>query len=68
MERQTIRDSMGRVLGFLEPQSNGDIFARDSLGVYLGKYQACSDYTLDSMGRYLYRGNMVTALIPPLPR
>lgn len=65
MERQYIRDNRGILLGILEPQSNGDIVARDSRGVYLGKYEACSDYTLDSMGRYLYRGNMVNALIPP---
>lgn len=63
MERQEIRDSRGILLGWLEPQPNGDIRACDSRGVYCGMYQASSNSTLDDMGICRYRGNMVTALI-----
>ena len=64
MERQQIRDSRGVLLGWLEPQPNGDIRACDSRGVYCGMYQASSNLTLDDRGVCIYHGNVVNALIP----
>ena len=61
--RETIRDFGGRIIGYLEHESNGDITARSFGGQILGRYTARDDTTRDFYGRILYRGNMAAALL-----
>ncbi|MBO6285100.1 MAG: hypothetical protein J6O18_02150 [Bacilli bacterium] len=61
--KETIRDFGGRIIGYLEHESNGDVTARDFGGRILGRYEARNDVTKDFGGRILYRGNMAAALL-----
>lgn len=63
MNRETIRDYMGRILGYIDHEPNGNLTARGSNGTYLGFYDKFTDTTRDSSGRLLYQGNMVTMLL-----
>lgn len=62
-KRETIRDFAGSIIGYLDHESNGDIYARSFTGKNLGHYEASSDTTKDFYGRILYRGNMAPALL-----
>ena len=63
MNRITVKDSMGIVQGFIEINERGDRVVRDSLGRYLGRYDVLSNSTLDSMGRFLYKGDQASLLL-----
>lgn len=60
--REEIKDFYGRIIGFLDYESNGDIIARDLSYRILGRYDAAMDVTKDFYGKILYKGNMVGAL------
>ena len=61
--RETIRDYSGRIIGYLDHESNGDITVRSYNGQMLGRYTARDDITRDYYGKILYRGNMAAALL-----
>ena len=63
MDREVIKDFGGRILGYLEYQSNGDIIVKDLYFKILGKYDKASDTTKDFYGRILFKGNMNANLI-----
>lgn len=63
MQRETIKDNRGCPIGFLDYEPGGDIVVRDAAGRYLGRYQKLSDYTVDSSGRFLYKGNCAMMLL-----
>ena len=63
MGRETIREFSGRIIGYLDHESNGDVTARSFSGTILGKYDARNDVTKDFSGTILYRGNMAAALL-----
>ncbi len=60
--REEIKDFSGRIIGYLDHQSNGDIIAKDSSFRILGRYDKAMDVTKDFYGRILYKGNMVGML------
>ena len=61
--RETIKDYSGRIIGFMESQSNGDIIVKDAYGKILGRYDAATNTTKDVHGRILFKGNMAGSLI-----
>lgn len=61
--RETIREFSGRIIGYLDHDSNGDVTAKSFSGQTLGRYYAREDVTKDFSGRILYRGNMAAALL-----
>lgn len=61
--RETIREFGGRIIGYLDHESNGDITVRSFGGQILGRYTARDDTTRDFGGRILYHGNMAAALL-----
>ena len=63
MDREVIKDFGGRILGYLEHQSNGDIIVKDFSLKILGKYDKASNTTKDFYGRILFKGNMAASLI-----
>lgn len=63
MQRETIKDARGFPIGYLEYQSDGSIHVRDVNGIYLGRYDKISDYTVDANGRFVYKGNCATMLL-----
>ena len=62
-KRETIREFSGSIIGYLDHESNGDVYVRNFLGKNLGHYEASTDTTKDFYGRILYRGNMAAALL-----
>lgn len=63
MNRITVKDSRGIVIGFIETSERGDKIVRDSLGKYLGRYESITNSTLDSLGRQLYKGDQSSLLL-----
>lgn len=61
--RETIKDNRGRPIGFVEYRPDGDVVVMDETGKYLGRYQKSSDYTIDSSGKFLYKGNCAMMLL-----
>ena len=63
MSRETIREFSGRIIGYLDYESNGDITVRNFSNQILGYYWKRDDTTRDFSMRILYRGNMAAALL-----
>lgn len=63
MNRETIRDIKGHILGYIDHEAGGRLIARDPSGNLLGFYDKASDTTRDSAGNLLYQGNIVTLLL-----
>ena len=61
--REAIRFSNGRILGYIDTLPNGDKEVRDSSGRYLGKYDKHMNVTKDYAGRLLYRGDQSSMLL-----
>ena len=62
-QKTPIRDFYGRIIGFNEPQTNGDIILRDFYGRILGRYDKKMDLTRDFYGRIVAYGNQLTMLL-----
>lgn len=63
MHKETIRDFSGKIIGYYEFQSNGDIIVRDFYNKILGKYDKQFDVTRDFYGKVLARGNCIGMLL-----
>lgn len=63
MERETIKDFYGRILGYIETQPNGDKIVKDFYGRIKGKYEKQSNTTKDFYGRILSKGDISSSLI-----
>lgn len=61
--KQEIRDWTGKILGYIEEESNGDVIARAFSGLILGKYDKAFDVTRDFSGKILFKGNQAAALV-----
>lgn len=55
MDREVIKDFGGRILGYLEHQSNGDIIVKDFYFKILGKYDKASILLRIFMAEYCSR-------------
>ncbi len=64
MTQEYITDFMGKKLGIIETDSNGDQRAIDfDTRKVLGYYKANLNHTTDFMGRIIAKGNCVVSLI-----
>lgn len=63
MQKETIRDFRGVILGTVETDSNGNKTARDFYGNILGHYRKDINMTTDFYGRFLGSGDFVVSLI-----
>ena len=62
-QRKEVRDRGGRLLGWVAARGDGILEARDRDGQLLGAYESRADVTRDRVGRVLYRGEALAALI-----
>ena len=62
MARAEIRDSIGRIIGFIEDMPNGDKTVRDKYGKIIGFYKKCNNTTTDEYGRIIARGEACSML------
>lgn len=64
MTQEYITDFMGKKLGIIETDSNGDQRALDfNTRRILGYYKAAHNHTTDVMGRIVAKGNCVVSFI-----
>ena len=63
MTKETIRDSLGRIIGYYEHMPNGDITVRDFYGTILGYYRKNDDTTRNFHNVIVARGNCVGMLL-----
>ena len=63
MISNAVRDNFGRIIGYIDIESNGNKVARDNFGRILGRYDKEFNSTTDQFGRIIYKGDMVASLI-----
>lgn len=63
MGKEAVRDFSGKIIAWVEPQSNGDIIVRDFYGKILGRYDKGCDVTRDFYGKIIARGDCHGMLI-----
>ena len=63
MEKQTVRDFYGRIVGYIETDYQGNNTVKDFYGVILGYYKKKQNITTDFYGRILARGDASASLI-----
>lgn len=63
MKRIDVRDNFGKVIGFIDEQSNGDKTVRDQYGRIIGYYRKGPNYTTDEYGRVIVQGEACSMLI-----
>ena len=63
VDRQTIKDFSGHILGFIETDHLGDKVVRDFHGKILGKYDKRNNVTRDFYGKILARGDQSSMLL-----
>ena len=63
MEKETLRDYYGRILGYIETDNQGNQTVRNFYGKILGKYDKATNTTRDFYGKIIARGNQASSLI-----
>ena len=61
--KEPIKDWQGKILGFMETESNGNKVLRDFYGRILGKYDKSLDVTRDFYGRQVGKGDALMTLL-----
>lgn len=61
-----LKDFQGRIYGYMDVQTNGDIWAYDFRGRLVGKYIKSLDVTRNFAGQNVSTGNTLAALIPSI--
>lgn len=64
MSRQNVKDFYGRILGYIQTESDGRQKAFDYKGRLLGTYYPDRNTTNDFYGRVMFKGNAISSLIP----
>lgn len=62
MEREIVKEFSGKIIGYLDKQSNGDIVVKDFYGKILGYYRKNINKTIDFYGRTVANGNYASIL------
>lgn len=57
MDKLTLRDNCGRIIGTIETDSNGNKTVRSVTGRILGYYKKNTNVTTDVTGRIITRGD-----------
>ena len=60
--RLTIKDWTGKIIGYIETQSNGDKVVKDFYQRILGRYDESMDVTKDFYGRIVAKGDQSSML------
>ena len=60
--RTTIRDFYGKIIGYIDIETNGDKIVRDFYGKILGRYDKKFDVTRDFYGKILAQGDQSSML------
>lgn len=63
INKETIRDRNGKILGFIETDQLGNKLVRDFYGRILGRYTKVSNLTKDFYGRIVAQGDATSGLI-----
>ena len=66
VNKQTIKDWTGKIIGFIEIHDNGDKVVKDFYHRILGKYIKKMDVTKDFYGRIVAKGDQ-SAILFSLP-
>lgn len=61
--KEPIKDWQGKILGFIETESNDNKVLRDFYGCILGKYDKSLDVTRDFYGRQVGKGDVLMTLL-----
>ena len=61
--KEPIKDWQGKILGFVETESNGNKVLRDFYGRILGKYDKNSNVTRDFYGRQVGKDDVLMTLL-----
>lgn len=61
--KEPIKDFYGKILGYIDTQSNGDKVVTDFYGKILGYYRKNQNLTTDFYGRIIGRGDVASSLI-----
>lgn len=61
--KEPIKDWQGKILGFIETESNGNKVLRDFYGRILGKYDKSLNVTRDFYGRQVGKGDVLMTLL-----
>lgn len=64
MDKITIKNRAGRIMGWVKVESNGDKVATDSAGRIVGYYKAARNVTTKTSGEIYAWGDVVASLIP----
>ena len=57
MDRQTIKDRYGSIIGFIDVESNGDKTVRSPNGSVLGYYRKAMNVTVNTYGSIIAQGD-----------
>lgn len=63
MDKMYIKDSCGRILGWIKSDPSGDKIAFDNCGRITGKYRANVNITQDASGRIIAKGDWLSSTI-----
>ena len=63
MTTQFLRDEKGRTIGTIASTANGVLALRNAKGQSLGTYDPERNVTIDSKGRAIGTGNLLTTLL-----
>lgn len=63
MAKEAIKDWQGKILGWVETESNGNKILRDFPGRILGKYNRSLNITQDFYGRKVGNGDILLTLL-----
>lgn len=63
MNKETLKDYLGRKIGTIETDSKGVQTLRDAIGRKQGTYDPKTNTTRDAIGRIVGKGNLLTTLL-----
>lgn len=63
MNRETIKDFYGKIIGYIDTADNGNKTVRDFYGRVLGYYDKGANVTKDFYHRIIGRGDMAASLL-----
>ena len=63
MERLSLKDNIGRILGTVKIKPDGKKELYDSIGRYLGSYDPKENMTRDNVGVVVGYGDLLTTLL-----
>ena len=63
VSKTPVKELSGKIIGFIDLETNGDKVVRDFYGRILGRYDKRLDVTRDFYGRIVARGDHASLLI-----